>query len=253
LVVQELKYLVEKYGVEHIWFADDIFGLKTEWIENFSSLMGESGIKIRYKIQSRADLLSDEETVKALSESGCEEVWLGAESGSQHNLDAMDKGVTVEQIKTSRNLLKQYGIKTAFFLQFGYLGETEKDINATIKMVLELMPEDIGISVSYPLPGTKFYEKVKNDLKVKTNWTDSDELAMMFNNTYPSAYYRYLQKYVHAVYRIQKAKNELGNFRIGSKVSAKSLPRKAAGLVYHNFLAQVHKVKMNRSKIAKSI
>ena len=98
-------------------------------------------------------------------------------------------------------------MKPAFFLQFGYLGETKKDIQSTIDMLMELMPHDIGISVSYPLPGTVFYENVKNDLAAKANWTDSDDLAMMFQNTYHTIYYRRLHKMVHKKFRRRQAIN----------------------------------------------
>ena len=72
-------------------------------------------------------------------------------------------------------------------------------------MINELLPYEIGISVSYPLPGTVFYEKVKTDLKEKTNWTDSDELALMFSNTYQPAFYKQLHRYVHKSYRMHLA------------------------------------------------
>jgi anaerobic magnesium-protoporphyrin IX monomethyl ester cyclase len=77
----------------------------------------------------------------------------------------MDKGTKVAQIYEARSLLRKHTIRTAFFLQFGYLGEQSEDIAATIRMVKECMPDDIGISISYPLPGTKFFAKVKEDLK----------------------------------------------------------------------------------------
>ncbi len=92
----------------------------------------------------------------------------------------MDKGTSVEQIHEATRLMKKKGIKPCFFLQFGYPGETRKDIDATLNMVFELMPHDIGVSVSYPLPGTVFYDRVKSELHEKTNWTDSDELLVMF-------------------------------------------------------------------------
>jgi radical SAM superfamily enzyme YgiQ (UPF0313 family) len=134
---------------------------------------------------------------------------MGAESGSQKILDAMEKGTTVEEIKLARKLLKQHGIKASFFLQFGYLGETLEDIEKTIALLKETMPDDIGISVSYPLPGTSFYEKVKHDLKAKTNWTDSDEMALMFKNTYEPGFYKQLHHYIHKLYRQKKAESTI--------------------------------------------
>jgi anaerobic magnesium-protoporphyrin IX monomethyl ester cyclase len=208
----ELEWLVRNFGAEHVWFADDIFGLKPGWVQEFSKEVKQRGLKITFKIQSRADLLLQSDTVAALAEAGCTEVWLGAESGSQKVLDAMDKGITVAEIKASRAMLKQHGIRAAFFLQFGYLGETWEDIQATLDMLLETMPDDIGASVSYPLPGTGFYEKVKSELSQKSNWTDSDELALMFKNTYSPEFYKRLHRFVHKRYRLAQAR-EAGSWK----------------------------------------
>jgi anaerobic magnesium-protoporphyrin IX monomethyl ester cyclase len=206
-VVEEIVWLKQLFGMDHIWFCDDIFGLKRSWVQEFALLVNEKGVKTPYKIQSRADLLVQEKYVTYLADSGCREVWMGAESGSQKILDAMDKGTTVMQIREARTLLRQYGIKVAFFLQYGYLGETMEDIQLTIGLLKDTMPDDIGISVSYPLPGTVFYDKVKQDLILKSNWTDSDDLDMMFHNTYPSTFYKKLHRYTHYIYRLRKLRN----------------------------------------------
>jgi anaerobic magnesium-protoporphyrin IX monomethyl ester cyclase len=196
-VINEIKYLNQRFGVDHIWFCDDIFGLKPGWVNEFANLVERESLKFKFKIQSRADLLVQENYVNALARAGCDNVWMGAESGSQKILNAMDKGITIEQIEEATTLLKKHRIKPSFFIQFGYLGETMKDIRLTIKMINRLMPYEIGVSVSYPLPGTGFYEKVKEQLKEKSNWTDSDELALMFRNTYQPAFYKQLHRYVH--------------------------------------------------------
>lgn len=204
-VVTELKVLHEKFRFDHVWFCDDIFGLKPGWVKRFAELVETEGLKFRFKIQSRADLLLKDEQIAPLAAAGCEVVWMGAESGSQKILDAMDKGTTIEQIAEATKLLKHYGIKPAFFLQFGYPGETIEDIRLTLDMVERLVPAEIGISVSYPLPGTKFYEKVEEQLKEKSNWTDSDELVLMFQNTYQPSFYKQLHRYVHTFYRKVRA------------------------------------------------
>lgn len=219
-VVKEIQLLKQKFDFDHIWFCDDIFGLKRSWVVEFAELVKKEDLNFRYKIQSRADLLVQEKYVDSLAASGCDDVWMGAESGSQKILDAMDKGTSVEQIISARTLLKQYGIKASFFLQFGYPGETLEDIDKTIALVKKTMPDDIGISVSYPLPGTGFYEKVKQDLTYKTNWTDSDELAMLFKNTYPAGFYKLLHRLVHSVYRKRKAINNLRKQGLAVKLRA---------------------------------
>ncbi len=203
-VVTEIEMLIKNYQPDYFWMCDDIFGLKPGWVQEFRTLLAARNIRIRYKIQSRVDLLLQEDTLDALAESGADTVWVGAESGSQKILDAMDKGTKVEEIYTATRLMKQKGIRVAFFLQFGYLGETQADIDATIRMVRTLMPDEVGISVSYPLPGTKFYEKVKDQLREKQNWTDSDDLMVMFESTFNKKYYKELHRYVHGIYRKEK-------------------------------------------------
>jgi anaerobic magnesium-protoporphyrin IX monomethyl ester cyclase len=203
-VVEELKLLKEKFQYDHIWFSDDIFGLKPGWVHAFADCIEKEQLKFRFKIQARADLLLQETTIKDLARAGCHNIWMGAESGSQKVLDAMDKGTTVEQIYQATTLLKKNGIHPSFFIQFGYPGETKEDIAKTIRMVKDLLPYEMGISVSYPLPGTVFYERVKTELTNKTNWTDSDELLLMFRNTYPPQYYKKLHRYVHLIFRKQQ-------------------------------------------------
>jgi anaerobic magnesium-protoporphyrin IX monomethyl ester cyclase len=208
-VATEIQMLVEKFGVRHFWMSDDIFGLKPGWAQRFRDVVLEKNLKFEYKIQSRVDLLLKEDTIDALAASGLRQVWVGAESGSQKILDAMDKGTRVEEIREATKLLKKKGIEVCFFLQFGYLGETKADIEATLNLVEELMPHDIGISVSYPLPGTKFHEKVKNLLGEKQNWTVSDDLAMMYPATYPPAFYRRLHRLAHKRFRLRQGREEL--------------------------------------------
>ena len=241
---EELAYLVREFGAEHVWFCDDIFGLKPGWVQSFADEVEARGLRVRFKIQSRADLLLKDDTVLALARAGCEEVWLGAESGSQKILDAMDKGITVEQIHESRAKLREHGIRTAFFLQFGYLGETQEDIAATFEMLAVAMPDDIGVSVSYPLPGTPFFERVKADLGGKSNWTDSDELALMFRNNYSPGYYKRLHRFVHKQYR--KWQGFEASRRLLRARGRSGDLRKAASVAYYIPAALLEKFRLNQ-------
>ncbi|MFN0173543.1 MAG: B12-binding domain-containing radical SAM protein [Saprospiraceae bacterium] len=218
-VAAEIEMLIERYGVRHFWMADDIFGLKPAWAQRFRDVVLEKNLKFQYKIQSRVDLLLKEDTIDALVASGLRQVWVGAESGSQKILDAMDKGTKVKEIEEATKLLKKKGIEVCFFLQFGYLGETKEDIEATMRMVEELQPHDIGISVSYPLPGTKFHEKVRSLLGEKQNWEVSDDLAMMYSATFSPAYYRRLHRLVHKRFRLQQGRSEWQKILSGQKAN----------------------------------
>ena len=247
-VVEELKLLINEYGAEHIWFSDDIFGLKPGWVPEFAKLVAAAGLKFRFKIQSRADLLLQDDQIAALAAAGCENVWIGAESGSQKVLDAMDKGTTIEQIHQSTKLMKKHDIKPSFFIQFGYPEETKEDIALTIAMINQLLPFEIGISVSYPLPGTGFYERVKADLKTKSNWTDSDEMALMFSNTFPPSYYKQLHKYVHSNYHQHLARNSFAKLVSNPfKADIKAI-RRALSVLYYMPATMFQKFKLNQTE-----
>jgi radical SAM superfamily enzyme YgiQ (UPF0313 family) len=203
-VVAELKWLKENFHPDHIWFADDIFGLKPGWIEKFSELAVAADALIPFKCLQRVDLIT-EEVAEALRQAKCKTVWVGAESGSQKILDAMDKDTNVNDIYTAAERLHRVGVQICFFLQFGYPGEGWEDIQATLRMIRRCRPDDIGISVSYPLPGTKFYENVKLELGEKTNWVDSDDLAMLYRGPFIQEFYRVLHHRVHHEFRARKA------------------------------------------------
>lgn len=245
-VVEEIEYLINNLDVKHFWMCDDIFGLKPGWVQQFRDIVKSRKLKFKYKIQSRVDLLLQEDTIAALAESGAETVWVGAESGSQKILDAMDKGTTVDQIYKATRLLKKNNIRSAFFLQFGYPGEKKTDIEKTINMVLDLMPEEIGISVSYPLPGTKFYDKVKEQLKEKSNWTDSDELALMYKGTFSPSYYKKLHRYVHKVYRRKQSSIILKNIFLNPLHLNRKKIRSALALAYYSPMSLIDSIQLKR-------
>jgi anaerobic magnesium-protoporphyrin IX monomethyl ester cyclase len=245
-VVNELQWLKEKYQFDHIWFCDDIFGLKPGWVKEFAALVQAAGLRFQFKIQSRVDLLLQEDNIRHLATAGCANVWMGAESGSQKILDAMDKGTTVQQIYEATALLKKNGIHPSFFIQFGYPGETKEDIRSTVNMINTLLPYEIGISVSYPLPGTVFFERVKNELKEKTNWTDSDELALMFHNTYQPGFYKQLHRYVHKSYRSHLAAASIKQL-LGKPLQANLQKiKKAVSWIYYAPAAWLAKFKLQQ-------
>jgi len=196
----EMARVKNELGAEHVWFADDIFALSPQWTRAFADAVEQAGARLPFKMQSRCDLMT-RDTVAALKRAGCAEVWMGAESGSQKILDAMDKGTRVAQIYEARENLRRHGIRACYFLQFGYPGETWEDIQRTIRMVRETGPDDVGISVSYPLPGTRFHARVAEEMGEKANWRDSDDVSMMFRGAYPTEFYRELADAVHAEVR----------------------------------------------------
>jgi len=195
-VAEEMK-LLKLSGVDHIWFGDDVFALNHHWVRQFAEEVTKRNAAVPFKVQSRADLMS-EQTVADLQTAGCAEIWMGVESGSQAVLNAMDKGLSLPAVIAARTRLKEAGIRACYFLQFGYPGETWTELQETIAFVRETRPDDIGISFSYPLPGTVFYERVQAQLGQKRNWTDSDDLCIMFKASHDTAFYRAVRDALHA-------------------------------------------------------
>lgn len=233
-VAAEMKWLKEIYQPDHISFADDILGLKPGWLSRFADVVQSERCLIPFKCLSRADLLVRAGEVDALARAGAQTVWMGAESGSQKILDAMEKGTRVEQIHEAAQRLKRAGVRVGFFLQFGYPGETRADIEKTIQLVRDCDPDDIGISVSYPMPGTKFYEAVREQLGEKQNWQDSNDLAMLYQGPFSTDFYRQLHAVVHKEFRARKAWKSLGN------------GRDAARLGYNLLTLPIARLRLNR-------
>jgi anaerobic magnesium-protoporphyrin IX monomethyl ester cyclase len=203
-IAAEMGRLKRELAPDHIWFADDIFGFRVDWVSELAGELRACDGFIPFTIQTRADLVS-ERMATALREAGCREAWLGAESGSQRVLDAMNKGTRVAQIHTARERLGAAGIRVGFFIQLGYLGEELSDILATRELIESARPDDVGVSVAYPLPGTRFHELVSTQLGSKTRWQASGELAMMFQGTYTSDFYRVVRDLLHEQVRVTPA------------------------------------------------
>jgi anaerobic magnesium-protoporphyrin IX monomethyl ester cyclase len=244
-VVDEMLWLKEIAQPDHIWFADDIFGLKPGWVARFREEVEKRDAAIPFKCLSRVDLLLKDNTVRDLKASGCRTIWVGAESGSQQILDAMDKGTTVEQIYRATSLTHEAGIEVGFFLQYGYPGETLTDIAKTLEMVRDCRPDEIGISVSYPLPGTRFYERVLQELGEKHNWVDSGDLDLMFRGTYGPDFYRTLHLVTHKKFRIWQGKHLL-RVLLSNPLNAASISwTRLAKSVYHAITLPKLEAKLN--------
>jgi anaerobic magnesium-protoporphyrin IX monomethyl ester cyclase len=195
-VAEELRRLKADVAPDHVWFADDIFGLSARWIAEFANEVRARDARIPFMIQCRADLITPT-VARNLALAGCEEVWMGVESGSQRILDAMDKGTTVDEVRAATRALRSAGVRACWFLQLGYPSEQWEDVIATRDLVREERPDDVGVSVAYPLPGTKFHAAVQAQLGARTNWEETGELAMLFQGTFTTAFYRQLRDALH--------------------------------------------------------
>jgi anaerobic magnesium-protoporphyrin IX monomethyl ester cyclase len=240
-VAGEMAYLRRTFSPDHIWFADDVFGFRVEWVTKFAAAVHNQGGSLPFTIQTRADLLSSA-MARALKSAGCGEVWIGAESGSQRILDLMNKGTTVEEIAVARMRLRDQGIRVGFFIQLGYLDEQLQDILATRHLIETARPDDIGVSVSYPLPGTRFYDMVKAQLQAKTHWQESDDLEMMFEGTYNTEFYRAVRNLLHEQVRdaadpvAMRSLRRRWDFLLASEMQCRNAPAVRAPLTHAAFI-----------------
>jgi anaerobic magnesium-protoporphyrin IX monomethyl ester cyclase len=195
-VALEMLRLKREISPDHLWFTDDILGLDVDWICAFADEVERNGARIPFTMQSRVNLMN-ERSVSALAKAGAREVWLGIESGSQKILDAMDKGTTVAAGRSATRLLRAQGVKACWFIQLGYPSESWDDLILTRDLIRDARPDEIGVSVAYPLPGTLFYDRVRAQLGRQRNWKDTGDLAMLFQGTFDSDLYRRVRDILH--------------------------------------------------------
>lgn len=195
-VAAEMARIARDIRPDHLWFTDDILGLDVDWICGLADEIERAGVRIPFTMQSRVNLMS-ERSVAALARAGACEVWMGIESGSQKILDAMDKGTSVQSGRAATRLLKRHAIRACWFIQLGYPSESWEDLLATRDLIRDEKPDEIGVSVAYPLPGTIFYERVRAQLGRQRNWKDTGDLAMLFQGTFDTELYRRVRDILH--------------------------------------------------------
>lgn len=204
-VVDELEIIQEDYNPDTIWFVDDVFTISHKWMNEFSNELKRRNLKITYECITRADRLN-EEVISMLKESGCFRVWIGAESGSQKIIDAMDRRVDVEQVREMIKLTRLYGIETGTFIMLGYPGETEKDIEETIKHLKESNPDYFTITIAYPINGTEFYHEIEVKQNRLFNWEAETDRDRDFERNYSRNYYNFAVRHVVNEVNYYKAK-----------------------------------------------
>lgn len=203
-VVGELLELKQRYRPEMIRFADDIFTINRRKFLELADAIETAEAQIPFECLSRVDLV-DEEVLRRLKDIGCRKILYGVESGSQRVLDAMKKGITVEEVHEISRLTRRLGIEQYWFLIYGYPPEDVHDLRLTIDMIRRLQPDDYGITVAYPLPRTEFYETVRHSMREGEHWRMTRDNVVLYNNKYGSWFYRAAIYGTHLVYRTARA------------------------------------------------
>ncbi len=193
LVVDEVEWLLNTYTPDMVWVSDDVFTINHAWLRNYAAEMRRRGLRIPFECISRADRLNSE-MLDLLAELGCFRVWIGSESGSQRILDAMDRGVTVEQVQQAVAMSRERGIESGMFLMWGYEGEDLDDIEATIRHVSTSKPDVFFTTVSYPIKGTPYYKKISDRLVQLQPWATSSDRDLKIKGRHSQTFYSYADK-----------------------------------------------------------
>lgn len=189
-VADEVAWIVDRYNPDQLWYADDVFTISHPWLQRYADELKTRGLHRPFETITRADRLQSKDAVRALQELGCYRIWIGSESGSQKVLDAMQRGVTVEQVRNAVRLAQQYGIKVGMFLMWGYEGEELEDIAATVEHVKLTNPDIFFTTVSYPIRGTSYFDSVSDRIALPLAWADASDRDYVIAGRRGRHYYR---------------------------------------------------------------
>jgi anaerobic magnesium-protoporphyrin IX monomethyl ester cyclase len=192
-VVDEVEWLLTEYTPDMVWVSDDVFTINHGWLREYAAEMRTRGIRVPFECISRADRLN-EEMLDLLAELGCFRIWIGSESGSQRLLDAMERGVKIEQVQRAVEMSRERGIQSGMFLMWGYEGEEMEDIEATICHVSKAKPDIFFTTVSYPIKGTPYYRQIESKLVQLKPWSQGSDRDIKIKGRHSHQYYAYADR-----------------------------------------------------------
>jgi len=203
-VADELQHIRDTYNPDQVWYADDVFTMSRHWLRGFADTLRKRGLHFPFETISREDRL-DEEIVQILAELGCYRLWVGAESGSQRILDAMDRRTDVQRMREVIDLLKHHGIRTGTFIMLGYDGETWDDISKTTRYLKASLPDDLLTTLAYPIKGTPYYEDVKDRLVHSSDWEKGSDRDLSVLGRGTRRFYRHAQRWIQSEVELARA------------------------------------------------
>ncbi len=202
-VADELEWLIDRYRPEMGWMADDVFTIHHGWLFEYAGELKRRGLRLPFECISRADRLN-QKVVDTLAEMGCFRVWIGSESGSQRILDAMERGVTVEQVQSAVSLCRGAGIQSGMFLMWGYEGEELTDIEATVDHVKKTDPDIFFTTVAYPIKGTPYFSDVGDRVDSVKAWREGSDRDFRVRNRHSRQFYRFADKLLRSEVELKR-------------------------------------------------
>jgi radical SAM superfamily enzyme YgiQ (UPF0313 family) len=226
-VMREIEELVDGYGVEALYFAEDMFLSSKKRAEEILGLFISRGInkKVKWIAQAKASIIT-EELLSLMKEAGCVGVEYGFESGSQRVLDLMNKNQKLEDSLRAANLTRKARLRFQANIITGYPGERVEDFKETIRFIKKIRPNMIGFNMFMPLPGTPSYEKLKREGRALPKWEDvgDQEASYAHHADMPEGVFEklYLEARLRTIlpinlknFIIDNANNPLRLFKVG--------------------------------------
>jgi radical SAM superfamily enzyme YgiQ (UPF0313 family) len=231
---EEVQHINDTYRPDQVWYADDVFTINHRWLYNYAAELKRRGLKLPFETISRADRMMKDEVLATLADMGCYRIWIGSESGSQRVLDAMQRGVTAEQVQWATKAAQRHGIQVGMFLMWGYDGETEDDIAATIEHVKRANPDIFFTTVAYPIKNTPYYQRVAGQLVLEKDWASATDRDYAITGRHSRTYYRHADKWLRsevAAFRLDSENPDEASRLRGEALEAYAALRQAAAEV----------------------
>jgi radical SAM superfamily enzyme YgiQ (UPF0313 family) len=194
-VADEVEEILGRYRPDMLWYADDVFTIHRGWTLRYAEEMRRRGLRVPFECISRPERI-DGDVADALASLGCARLWIGSESGSQRVLDAMDRRITVEQVRAATRLLQLRGIEVGMFLMLGYEGEDESDLRATVEHLKASSPDVFLTTVAYPIKGTSYYEEVSGRIRRRRSWEETTDRDLAVAGRRSRVYYRFANQWI---------------------------------------------------------
>jgi radical SAM superfamily enzyme YgiQ (UPF0313 family) len=189
--------------------ADDVFTIHHGWLFQYATELKKRGLKVPFECISRADRLNPQ-VVQTLAEMGCFRVWIGSESGSQRILDAMERGVTVDEVQAAVSLCRSHGIQTGMFLMWGYEGEELDDVEATIQHVKKTDPDIFFTTVAYPIQGTDYSFQVAARTERLKEWSVSSDRDVRIHGRHSRHFYGLADQLLRSEVELEHTRKKSG-------------------------------------------
>jgi anaerobic magnesium-protoporphyrin IX monomethyl ester cyclase len=194
----EVADIMDRFAPDQVWYADDVFTISHRWLFDYAAELRQRGLKVPFETISRADRMKKDEVLRTLADIGCYRIWIGSESGSQRILDAMQRGVKVEEVQWATTAAQRHGIEVGMFLMWGYEGEELADIEATIEHVKVANPDVFFTTVSYPIKNTGYFHKVADRITINGNWSTSTDRDHQIRGRHSKRYYGFADQWLRS-------------------------------------------------------